>query len=252
MSNFMFTMKKLDMVDSTNGYTLANIDMFSHNTLVYSDIQTSGRGRLNRKWISDSPENLYCSIVIKPEQDYKKLPLVNLTQLFCVILAEVINDLGITPQIKWPNDILVNEKKIAGILSESSFTGSKFNGIVVGIGLNIGASPKEGLDREQAVTSVFEECARDIRREEIIQKIAVLYGEYYDLFCETGFSAIRDSYLSFFPFIGKEVSIENGTVNVTGNVVDVSPKGELVIDNGSEGSQNIVLGDMVWKALSRA
>ncbi|MBN2434013.1 MAG: biotin--[acetyl-CoA-carboxylase] ligase [Spirochaetes bacterium] len=252
MSNFRFAIKKLNTVDSTNSYALANIDMFTHNTLVYSDIQTSGRGRLNRKWISDTPENLYCSVIIKPDQDYKKLPLVNFTQFFCVILAEIINDLGVTPQIKWPNDILVNEKKIAGILSESSFTGSSFNGIVVGIGLNIGALPKEALDREQAVTSLYEECGRDIDREEIIQKIAELYSEYYDLFCETGFSAIRDSYLSFFPFIGKEVSIENGTVNVTGIVVDVSPRGELIIDNGSEGLQNIVLGDMVWKALSRA
>jgi BirA family biotin operon repressor/biotin-[acetyl-CoA-carboxylase] ligase len=251
VSYFTFKIKKLDSVDSTNSYALSNIDTLAHNTFIYADIQTSGRGRLNREWVSDSSKNLYCSVVIKPEGDYRRLPLVNFTQLFCVIFAEVISSYGVTPQIKWPNDILINGKKVVGILSEVSFSGERFNGIVIGVGMNLASDPSEVLDRNQGVTTLLHECGQTVSREEIIKKAALLYDAYYDLFSETGFSAIRESYLKYFPFIGKEVTIENGITNGPGTVVDVSADGELVIDNGSGQLQNIVLGDMVWESFSR-
>ena len=128
----------LEEIDSTNNYAKVNIDNFADRTIIHAKRQTSGRGRLTRSWVDLGEGNLFMSIVLKPSDTFNEI-YPNITQYLSVALCKVLESYGLTPQIKWPNDVLINGKKIAGILSESVMQGGKFKGLVVGIGVNLNA-----------------------------------------------------------------------------------------------------------------
>ena len=105
----------LEQVDSTNKYVKERIDDIPDQTVVYTYKQTSGRGRLNRKWSYAGEDNIYATIVLKPSSAMREV-YSNLTQYLCLKLAETFEEYGVKPKIKWPNDILVNNKKIKNSL----------------------------------------------------------------------------------------------------------------------------------------
>ena len=100
----------LEEVDSTNKYAKEEINNINDMTVVYTYKQTAGRGRLQRNWTYAGEDNIYATIVLKPSNQMKEV-YSNLTQLLCLILAEVFEEYGIVPKIKWPNDIRINEKR---------------------------------------------------------------------------------------------------------------------------------------------
>ncbi|MFW6365345.1 MAG: biotin--[acetyl-CoA-carboxylase] ligase [Spirochaetota bacterium] len=245
MADTDFHILRFDELDSTSSYAVNNITSLPHNTVITADRQRAGRGRLGRTWVSDSPGNLYASVVIRPERDYRTLPLVNFTQFFSVIVADVLSGYGIGPVIKWPNDILVSGKKICGILSEVAFTGSVFNGIVVGIGLNIADNPSDKLDRVQETTSLFDQCRKTVSRKEVLDRILDRYLVSYGAFINDGFSSIYNSYMRYFPYLGEKITIINSNNNVIGIVRGITDSGELRVEDGSGTTHTITLGDMI-------
>ena len=126
----------LEEIDSTNKYAKQNIISIEDMTVVYTSKQTAGRGRLQRQWNYVGENNIYASIVLKPSKELKEI-YSNLTQYLCVILAEVFEEYGVIPKIKWPNDIRINGKKISGILAESVINGNALEGIILGFGINL-------------------------------------------------------------------------------------------------------------------
>ena len=118
-----------ESIDSTNDYILKNIKYLKDKTVVFSDIQTKGKGRNNRIWYSPKYENkynLYVSILLLPDFKEKNIKLLqNLPHYNAVILHRVFLEYGVRTKIKWPNDILFENKKIAGILCESVIIGDK-------------------------------------------------------------------------------------------------------------------------------
>ncbi len=132
----------LEEVDSTNLYAKRNLALLDDKTVIIAKSQTAGRGRFDRKWIDLGDENLFMTIVLKPSTSFD-CKYSNLTQYMCVVLAQVLEDYGLKPSIKWPNDVMVNNKKIAGILSETMVCGQKFNGLVLGIGVNLNAEKRD-------------------------------------------------------------------------------------------------------------
>ena len=133
---------QLEEVDSTNSYGKKHIDEFEDKTAIITKKQTSGRGRLNRSWVDLGEENLFLSIILKPSETFnEKYP--NLTQYLSVTLCKVIESYGIQTQIKWPNDVLIDGKKIAGILSETVMQGQKLKGIVLGVGVNLNSNQEK-------------------------------------------------------------------------------------------------------------
>ena len=137
-------MKKiyLEEVESTNLYAKQNIDVLFDRTLVQAFVQTSGRGRFQRKWVDFGRGNLFMTFVLKPSDKFNEI-YSNLTQYLSVILCKILENMDLKPQIKWPNDVLINGKKVAGILSESVMSGSLLKGIVLGIGVNLSATEKQ-------------------------------------------------------------------------------------------------------------
>ena len=153
----------LDEVNSTNAYALENFHSLSDCSVISTSHQNYGRGRYNRKWISDDSENIYVTFVLKVH-DVNKYPIANLTQYLSVVVCELLEDeFKLKPEIKWPNDILINNKKVCGILTEMSAEIDKLNYIIIGTGINVST---EFFDEElnKTATSIFLETNKKFER----------------------------------------------------------------------------------------
>ena len=143
----------LNIVDSTNKYAKEHLNELEDKTIIYANSQTAGRGRMQRKWNSNTGDNVYASIVLKPSTELKEV-YSNLTQYLSLTLTEVFEQYNVLPTIKWPNDVRINGKKISGILAESVIEKNELKGIILGFGVNLNCK-KEDLDKiDQPATSL--------------------------------------------------------------------------------------------------
>jgi len=234
----------LNEINSTNDYVKKNISELDHLTFVYSDRQTSGRGRLQRTWVDSGDENLFLTIVIKPENK-SKFPYANFTQYLCVILSLVLEeDYNLIPQIKWPNDVLINGKKIAGILAEGSVRGGELVGLALGIGVNLNTTHDKLLKIDKPATSIFNEIGTVTDKTVFLEKLYNKFCLLYDKFVCEGFTSIKNSFEKRAMFIGKQISI-----NVLGEIhegiaVGVTDEGSLILKEGTK--KNIYyIGDIL-------
>lgn len=180
----------LEEVDSTNNYARKLIENGEEEgALVLARKQTQGRGREGRNWIS--PEGgLYMSLVLKPPLPVKELSLMTL--LTAVAVLEAIEDLTLLKcQVKWPNDLLLEGKKVCGILTESKVMGEAVEYVVVGIGINVNSSI-EGLnaDLPYPATSLKEILGFEIENSILLKEIMQNFNKYYKLIPGEGWSAI--------------------------------------------------------------
>jgi BirA family biotin operon repressor/biotin-[acetyl-CoA-carboxylase] ligase len=156
----------LNTVDSTNNYTAKKVleRDIEHGTVILAEEQTNGRGQRENVWQSEGTKNLQFSIFLKPSQLSPNDQVV-LSYLTCVSLVMTLQDYQIVAFIKWPNDLLVKEKKIAGILIENQIQGSILKHSIVGIGLNVNQVHFEGVD----ATSLSLEKKVEIMKEEVFE-----------------------------------------------------------------------------------
>ena len=219
----------LDEVDSTNSYVKSHIKDLTHLCFVYANRQTDGRGRLNRTWIDSGDENLFLTIVIKPDES-KQINYPALTQYLSVILSMVLEEeYKLTPEIKWPNDVLINGKKIAGILAEGTTQGNKFVGLALGIGVNLNTSEEELRKIDKPATSIFKETGKRINREIFLEKLSNKFCLLYDEYVCKGFTYIKDYYESKSNFLKKEISINVLGKIHTGIAEKITDEGALVL-----------------------
>lgn len=232
----------LENIDSTNLWAKTNIEELEDKTIVFAGAQTQGRGRLQRKWVDLGKGNLFMSIVLKPDKNYEHY--ANLTQYLSVTLCKTLEEYGIKPEIKWPNDVLVNGKKIAGILAETSVKGTKFKGLVLGIGVNLNAQEKDFSKIDKKVTSLNLEVGETIDMVEFKNKLVTSFFKDYNQFLEEGFKFIKRDYLALANFLDKELCVALINETKTGVASGITDKGELIlINNGNEFILNI--GDIL-------
>ena len=240
----MYKIIKFDKLDSTNKYALNNIAGILPNTVIQAEIQEAGRGRFSRKWISDKAHNCYISFVLKPDLKYRD-NFPNLTQYLSVVLCQELEKYELVPNIKWPNDVQVNGKKIAGILSEVAFSGHDFGGIVLGIGVNLNLETTD-LDKiDIPATSINLEISKEVNSSEFIENFVKSFFEKYDEVLEKGFSSIKAQYISYCNFIGKEITIKNPEPTTLGTAIGISDDGALEILTPIGDVQKVISGDMV-------
>ena len=232
----------LENIDSTNLWAKTNIEELEDKTIVFAGAQTQGRGRLQRKWVDLGKGNLFMSIVLKPDGNYEHY--ANLTQYLSVTLCKTLEEYGIKPEIKWPNDVLVNGKKIAGILAETSVKGTKFKGLVLGIGVNLNAQEKDFSKIDKKVTSLNLEVGETIDMVEFKNKLVTSFFKDYNQFLEEGFKFIKRDYLALANFLDKELCVALINETKTGVASGITDKGELILtNNGNEFILNI--GDIL-------
>lgn len=231
------------VVDSTNNLAkqLANEDCCEW-TVVTCNEQTGGKGRLGRQWLQAQKEGVYMSVVLRPELVPQQAPM--LTLVTGISVCEAVNELtGLKAGIKWPNDIVLNEKKVCGILTEMSAEADKVNYVVVGIGVNVNQSsfPNEIKDK---ATSIYMESKKNYRRKALICCIINKLEKNYKIFCSNGFSDLRQCYLDKCININKYVCAKKNNQTIEGVAVDITCDGEIVIKTAENELINIASGEV--------
>jgi BirA family transcriptional regulator, biotin operon repressor / biotin---[acetyl-CoA-carboxylase] ligase len=215
----------------------------SEGTSVFADCQTKGKGRMKRQWQSPPGVNLYASVILKPEIDPALSPAITL--MAGVAVAELLSSYcPATVNLKWPNDILVNNKKICGILSEIKTVGKKIQFIIVGIGLNVNIKRTDfPYPLNEIATSLREEKGTDLSRIEIAVKLFDNLSKYYNIFLTEGFGSIRERWIHYSMMTGKYCEVECGRDVCRGVVSGIDDDGALVIDTEDGAVRRIIAGD---------
>ncbi len=206
-----FTILRFDSVDSTNSVAIEQAKRGADEGLcVVAHQQTAGRGRLGRKWISEKDSGLYFSIVLRPTIETKFLSL--LTLMSAVVVFDVLENLyQLKPDIKWSNDVHINNKKICGILAETSET-TKGTAIIVGIGINL-TSSNFPFELNEIATSIEHETQQKPNTEDLLNSLTKFNKYFYDIFQdEKGAKVIREEWSkrsSYFEGKNVRVKLEN-------------------------------------------
>ena len=154
---------------STNAWAKEHLDKLNHLSVISADFQPSGHGQFERKWYSSNKNggNCYISIVLKPNsiQNIEKL-----TRYTSLKVAKTLEAYGLKPKFKYPNDVLIDDKKISGVLAESVIAGQDLKGIVIGVGVNLNLEQNELLNIDIKATSIFNETKRNVDKKEFITK----------------------------------------------------------------------------------
>lgn len=236
---------ELETIDSTNIYAKLNIDTLEDKTVVLAHRQVSGRGRLNRSWVDLGEGNLFMSFVLKPSDKFSEI-YPNLTQYLSVCLCKVLENYGLEPQIKWPNDVLINGRKIAGILSETVMQGSNFKGLVLGIGVNLNADKKDAdAVPDKLVTSLNLEINRKVDLQTFFNELNTEFFNNYDKFLTKGFIEIKEDYIQRNCFLNKELNVQIFNKIENGLAKSVNDSGELVLLNSENKELVLTIGDIL-------
>lgn len=240
----MFEIIYFDEIESTNTFALNNLHSLKDRQVIVANKQTCGKGRLGRKWVSDVEGNVYLSIILKPAELYSpEMPLANLTQYMSVIMCRTFDEYGISAQIKWPNDILIEGKKISGLLSELKIQGTNLKGFVLGTGVNLNLSEQHLLEINQPATALSLLLNKTIDRDKFISNLLNKFFIELDAFMTSGFMLIKDEYISRSNFLGNEVVINTLNTKEYGIAESINRDGSLLLNiNGKK--KIITIGDI--------
>ncbi len=224
-----------DTVDSTNDICARKArEGALEGTLVVAEGQTRGRGRSGRIWYSPIGSNLYLSLLLRPNKSM--LEAQRLTMMASVALADTIRSLtGAEALIKWPNDIFISSRKVAGILVEAESQGERLEWMVLGIGINVNMD-KFPSELEHRATSLIQETGKVVCRAELLTRMILAMETLYSLWLkgETGVVFSRWREMSY--TLGRRVKTEQG---FTGYAEEVTPQGGLII-RGDRGDRLVV------------
>jgi BirA family biotin operon repressor/biotin-[acetyl-CoA-carboxylase] ligase len=234
-------------VESTNdvAFDLAK-EGATEGTVIIADTQTKGRGRLQRKWISPPGFNLYMSIIFRPSISSKDASI--LTLVSSVALFEAVNSYGIKCQIKWPNDLLINRRKVAGVLTEMELGGERVEFVLVGLGINLNMTRvvMNNLMGEvsEIATSVREELGHEVDRSEFAANLINLLEKWYEELNSKGKATIIDEWKKRWGDLNKRVRVRIDRNLIEGIACDLDQNGFLVIRRDNGKVERIIAGDV--------
>lgn len=210
-------------------------------TVIIAEEQTAGRGRIKRNWLSPRG-SIALSIILYPPLAY----LPSLIMVASLAVARAIEQVtGLKSQIKWPNDVLVNNKKVCGILIESGVKGSKVDYAIIGIGLNVNLKPSDFPEIAPFATSLSHELGRDVSRREVVWSLLAEAERLY-LSLPAGdsvFKEWRDNLVT----LGKKVQVSSGEAAYKGTAESVASDGSLLLRQPDGNLLKIVAGDVTLR-----
>ncbi len=239
-----------DAIDSTNTYAMQLArEGAAEGTVVVADAQSGGKGRLGRTWVSPAGVNLYCSTILRPSVPAALAPQMNLVA--AVAVAEAIVEVcGITPTIKWPNDVLLKGKKVCGILSEMQTGQARadtLKAIIVGIGVNLNtqrdAFPEELREKASSLLLITGE---PVERGVFAASLLTHLEQSYLLWVQEGFTVLRSAWERYASdLIGKQIAVAAPEGAVSGTVLGLDTDGALLVrEQSTNAPRRIVAGDV--------
>lgn len=217
---------EFDVLTSTNKWAMANLEASHHGDAILANHQTQGLGRQGRKWLSPRGQGLTVSYIIKPIPDEKCFPILPIATGLAV--HKTLSTVGIDARLKWPNDVLVGEKKICGILAEIDFVK---NGIVIGIGLNINSERHdlESLDLDRSITSMRLERGRSFGIKTVREKLTLDLEKTLDQLFNQGPRPILESWAKKDWLIGEHVILRTSQTIHAGQWDGLDERGRCCI-----------------------
>jgi BirA family biotin operon repressor/biotin-[acetyl-CoA-carboxylase] ligase len=232
---------RLRVVDSTQAiaFTLAGQGA-ADGTAVVADYQRLGRGRLGRRWQAEAGESLLVSIIVRSPLPVRMLPQYSFAAALAT--ADAVEHLAsVAPRLKWPNDVLLGGRKVAGVLAESRTgggSGSEAPVVVVGIGLNLRQSGFDAAIADTA-TSVRMETGLERSVDDALGPVLERFGGWRARLERDGFGALRTRWLAIADTVGRRVAIDG----MTGVAVDLADDGALLVEHGGA-RRRIVAGEL--------
>ena len=210
-------------------------------TVIAADEQTVGRGRIKRVWLSPKG-SIALSIILYPSIAY--LPsLIMLSSLGVVRSIEAVT--GLKSQLKWPNDVIINEKKVCGILIESKVRGAVVDYAIIGIGINVNLRLTDFPEIQTMATSLSDEMGRDVSRLSIIRRLLVEIESLY-LALPVG-GSIYEEWRDNLATLGRRVQVKSGETTYVGIAESVARDGSLLLRHSDGSLSKIVAGDVTLR-----
>jgi BirA family biotin operon repressor/biotin-[acetyl-CoA-carboxylase] ligase len=207
---------------------------YGEGTLVVAESQQAGRGRLGRSWASPPGGGVYFSLILRPRALPSAAP--GITLLAGVAACDAVRAVsGAEPRIKWPNDLLIGSRKVAGILTEMEADRGRIHHVVLGIGINANTRPAEfPPDLVDRATSLLTETSTPVCRAELLGRVILEIENRYDAFLRGQFQSVLEAWRSRSATLGREVRVEAGGRTVVGEAQDVDLDGALLVrgENG--------------------
>lgn len=238
-----------DSIDSTNNELKRQAEtQVCHGLLAVAEEQTAGRGRRGHAWVSPPGTGIWFSFLLKPQISPDKASMLTLVAAIAVARA-ISETTGLVSRIKWPNDIVVNKKKVCGMLTELSAEMTQVNYVVIGIGIN--ANNREFPDEiKETATSLYIESGKPVKRAAVIEAVGRYFEQYYDAFIKAGdLSLIMNEYNDMLVNAGNQVRIISGDSEEIYTAVGINPQGELVVKDEDGNIKDIRSGEVSVRGL---
>jgi BirA family biotin operon repressor/biotin-[acetyl-CoA-carboxylase] ligase len=233
-----------EKVGSTNelAFRLAH-DGAEHGEIVVTEQQTAGKGRRGRVWVSPPGLNLYFSAILRPELPPQRAP--ELTLVAAVALAEVLREAGGEAFIKWPNDVQIDGRKVAGILTELSAEPERVHFVVLGVGVNLNSQPEHFPEElRPTATSLAIVRGQRVPRALLAASLWNRLEEWLDLHLETGFDAVRQRWKELSSTLGQDVLVRTDRREFRGLAEDIDPSGALLVRTEDGSVERVLAGDV--------
>lgn len=213
-------------IGSTNTWAKQHAHEFDPRaiTLITADTQTAGRGRFNRQWVSPPNENIYATYCIFLERH--RSDIGNLPQVAAITIAEILTTLNFYPRLKWPNDVILNDKKVAGILSESTPLSDQLC-LIIGIGLNINMPPATLQAIDRPATSLLAETNKSYDIAHTLNLLTNQLASNLALFLNKGFTPFLNSYRTLLYIPPHPIQFHDNRSIHTGNIHSINNDGSL-------------------------
>lgn len=211
-------------------------------TAVLAEAQSAGRGRGGRSW-SSPPGNLFLSVLLRPQLPPEALPVLPL--LAGVAVAAAAASYGVAARLKWPNDVLARERKLAGILVEAASSGGRVEFVVVGVGLNLDVDPAELPDELRSrITSIRTETGRNVEPFDAACAVLTRLRVWYDRLSREGTAPVLASWRSAaLPWWGERVEVHSSGTRVEGVARGIDERGALLLETDDGATLRVLSGD---------
>ncbi|MEN6469795.1 MAG: biotin--[acetyl-CoA-carboxylase] ligase [Smithella sp.] len=205
--------------------------------------QNAGKGRMQRVWHSPAGANIYTSVILRPHFEMACAPQISIAA--GVAVAETLNPYCPDKvMLKWPNDVLIEGKKVCGILSQMKMSGNAIDFVVVGIGINVNLNREQfPQDIQSIATSLAIGSGRKISREELIVSLYENLAKWYKQLLQSGFDPIKEKWLALSPMIGKPVAVMFHGEAAGGKAIGLGEDGSLILLTDKNKTIHVSAGD---------
>ena len=209
-------------------------------TVVCAEAQTSGRGRMGRSWQSPKGLGIYMSVILRP--DLALPELAKLTLVAAVALCEALRRVsGQDVRIKWPNDLLVDGKKLVGILTELKAEMDRANFVVLGVGINVNGTSRQLLS---TATSLRALTGHPFSRVAVLQEVLRSLEYWYEIFLQQGFAPVAVGWKAQAMILGRQVRVTNAHRQTVGQAIDLADDGALLLKTATGTIEKVMSGDV--------